>query len=93
MTAATETYVDLWAHAVRRMAFTFDKFADAQKFADLMLQGSRIINRVCIIGVEDAPATTFGLIGADGLFIRARDVVEGNWFLITRANELQEAPS
>ena len=73
-------------------SLTFDTLDEARQAASLLLKGRPATKGIVIVAEDaDAPDEAMtelqGPIGT-GLVIRARDVVGGNWFLITAANPL-----
>lgn len=76
--------LDSFFKACDRHRFVYDHLDDAYKAGVLMLKGSSSLNRICIVPhSHDAPDEVLSPMD-DLLVIRARDIVSGQWFLLTR---------
>lgn len=69
-------------------SFTYDTLVDAKTAATWMLKGANTLKAICIVAEEDdmpepAEMSLADFKSEEFLCIRSREVVPGNWFLVT----------
>jgi hypothetical protein len=87
-----KTTLESFFEATRMLSFTWDTLEEAERAASLILKGSDSLKCIFIVAAEDdAPEAAIDAAGPCVLFVRARNLISGNWRLVTRSTD--PAPS